>query len=177
LVGIIANAALASEVFHWVDEDGVLHFSQWAPQDTQGVSTLRTVSGNPPDYDPSDDPYSIRNQALRMKAAWTKTEERRAERRKAREEAQERAARRQPTYYEPPRYPYRYYPPYVRPPIHYPIYPSHNYRYVKKVQHHQIAGLNKFNRAPGSRVPYSRVTGVSQRATIQRPPGIPRRGL
>jgi hypothetical protein len=150
-----------------------VHFSQWAPQHTAVVTTLNTVSRNPVDYDPGADPYSIQNQAVRVNETWSKVEERNAELRKRREEEEERAARMRPPAYEYPYYQDSYYRPIVRPivrppiyrPVH-PIYPGHNRPHVRKIQNRQVAAMSELNRRPNQRVPYSPVTGVSQRATI-----------
>jgi hypothetical protein len=170
IAGICANPALADQMFTWTDEAGVVHFSQWAPNHTVGVTTLKTASSNAADYDPGSDPYSIQNQAARMNETWSKIEQRKAERRKRREEAEERMARLQPpSYYYPTYYPYRYYRPIVRPPIHrpiHPIFPGPRRPHAGKIQGRQIALMNEINRRPNQRVPYSPVTGVSQRATI-----------
>jgi hypothetical protein len=105
-----------------------------------------------------------------MNETWSKIEQRKAERRKRREEAEERMARLQPpSYYYPTYYPYRYYRPIVRPPIHrpiHPIFPGPRRPHAGKIQGRQIALMNEINRRPNQRVPYSPVTGVSQRATI-----------
>ena len=175
MAGICANPLLADEVFTWTDDEGVVHFSQWAPGHTSGVTTLETVSSNAADYDPGSDPYSIRNQAARMNETWSKIEERKAERRKRREAEEERAARLQPPTYSYPTYGYRYYRPILRPPIYHPvhsIFPGHTRPHSKKIQSHQVALMNELNRRPNQRVPYSRVTGVSQRATISKMPAI-----
>jgi Domain of unknown function (DUF4124) len=169
IAGICANPALADQMFTWTDEAGVVHFSQWAPNHTAGVTTLKTASSNAADYDPGSDLYSIQNQAARMNETWSKIEQRRAERKKSREEAQERMAHLQPPNYYYPGYPYNYYRPIVRPPIHrpvHPIFPGPKRPHAGKIRGRQIALMNEINRRPNQRVPYSPVTGVSQRATI-----------
>ena len=174
IAGICANPSLADQMFTWTDEAGVVHFSQWAPNHTADVTTLKTASSNAADYDPESDPYSIQNQAARMNETWSKIEERKAERRKRREEVEERMARLQPPSYYYPSYPYPYYRPIVRLPIHrlpihrpvHPIFPGHKRPHAGKIQGRQIALMNEINRRPNQRVPYSPVTGVSQRATI-----------
>jgi hypothetical protein len=174
IAGICASPSLAGEVFKWTDDEGVVHFSQWAPKHTAGVTTLITASSNAADYDPGSDPYSIKNQAVRMNETWSKIEERKAERRKRREEAEERMARLQPPTYDYPSYPYNYWPIY-RPPIHrpvHPIFPGHKRPDLRKKQARQTALMNELNRRPNQRVPYSPVTGVSQRATIYHMPTI-----
>jgi hypothetical protein len=170
------SPCIAAEVFHWVDEDGVVNFSQWAPGHTDGVSRLVTAASHTSDYDPDADPYSILNQAERMQETWDRLAKLKAERKKLRGEAADRAAKLQQSYAYAP-YPYDYYSRAVRPPIYrpvHPIYPGHKPRYAKKIQHHQIAAMNRYNRRPNQRVPFSSVTGVSQRASIQSMPGMPR---
>jgi hypothetical protein len=128
--------AIAGEVFRWVDSEGVVHFSQWAPDDVEDVSKLVVKATNPPDYDPADDPYSISRQAERTSEAWKEIETRRDELREKRLEAEKRERQESERYdYEP--YPYYspYYsyrprppgfrprPPHVRPPIYPPNRP------------------------------------------------------
>jgi hypothetical protein len=175
ITGLCANPSLAGEVFTWTDDEGVVHFSQWAPQHTAVVTTLNTVSRNPVDYDPGADPYSIQNQAARVNETWSKVEERNAELRKRREEEEERLAKLQPPnyYYPPYPYSYSYYRPILRPPIYrpvHPIYPGQPRPHVRKIQQRQVAAMSELNRRPNQRVPYSPVTGVSQRATIYHRP-------
>jgi len=173
IAGIYANFSLADEVFTWTDEEGVVNFSQWAPEHTAGVTMLITASSNAADYDPDSDPYSIQNQAVRMNETWSKIEKRKAERRERREEAEERMAGLQPPTYYYPTYPYSFYRPIVRQPIYRPVhpkFPGHERPRSRKTQGRQIALMNKLNRRPNQRVPYSSVTGVSQRATIHHMP-------
>lgn len=172
IAGIYANPSLAGEVFTWTDDEGVVHFSQWAPKNTSAVTTLKTISRNPADYDPGADPYSIQNQAMRMNETWSKIEARNAELRKRREEEQERMARSRPPVYTYPQYPYIYYRSPVRRPIYRPVQPMQPIYagparpYQSEIHAQQIAAMNLLNRRPNQRVPYSPVTGVSQRATI-----------
>jgi hypothetical protein len=123
-IAFVSNAS-AADIFRWVDDDGVVHFSDTAPAGDTKVERLRVDSANPPDYDPADDPYSIRNQAERMGETWSRLEERREERRETRREA----AERQPVLVYPPYYPYpyRYYAPVINlpgRPGHRPIRPG-----------------------------------------------------
>ena len=183
ITGIFANHSLAAEVFTWTDDEGQVHFSQWDPKDTSAVTTLRTISKNPVDYDPVADPYSIQNQAARVNKTWSKIEDRNAELRKRRQEEEERLARMQPPVYQYPYDPYVYYRSPVRRPIYrpvHPIYPVHPVRpvqpiypgpihpYPSNIHARQIAAMSVLNRRPNHRRPYSSVTGVSQRATIHR---------
>lgn len=97
--------ANASEIYQWTDEDGVVHFSDIGPEDGAVVTTLRVQEMNPPDYDPVEDPYSIRNQATRTHAIWTELEKAREEREERRRQEAERYSRFAPASYDP----YRYY--------------------------------------------------------------------
>jgi hypothetical protein len=171
IAGFLSSPLIADEVFRWTDDNGVVHYSQWMPEKMEGVTRVTIRRSLPRDYDPIEDPYSIRNQAARMRETWNKTVARREEREKQREEE---AARRPLVqyypYYEP--YPNYNYRPILRPPVHLPIYPPHGPRYPNKIQSRQISGMQKYNRQPHTKLPYSSVTGVSQRATIHQSPVV-----
>jgi hypothetical protein len=113
-----ADSIIAGEIFHWVDEDGVLNFSDWAPTDnTVEVSKLVVSNSNPPGYDPSEDRNSVLEQAGRMNDRWSELKEQKEERKKQR---QERVAQEQIPQYVEKKNPYYYGPGYyfqaVRPP-------------------------------------------------------------
>ena len=110
-----ATAVASAGFYSWVDDDGVIHYSQWAPEDVDDVTTLFLTDRNPPDYDPADDPYSIGKQAERTNETWKALAAKRDERREKRREDEERAAENRRRY---DRSPYPYYPPRV---IHRPI--------------------------------------------------------
>ncbi len=103
LVSLFACAvsANASEIYQWTDEDGVVHFSDTRPEDGAVVTGLRFQEMNPPDYDPVEDPYSIRNQATRTNAIWTELEKAREEREEKRREEAERNLRYAQAPYDP----------------------------------------------------------------------------
>ena len=151
LLGLaVGNHARAADVFRWVDENGVVHFSQWAPDDVHNITTVTVSSGNPRDYDPTDDPYSVRNQAARINETWQAIEEKIAERREKKREKKEETARYAVLEYHEP---YHYYassflhgpiyrpvrppghrPPYIRPPhVRPPVHPGKPQRPVKPV--------------------------------------------
>ncbi len=89
LCAAIALPAAAYEIYKWVDEDGVVHYSQWAPEDSDAeVAKLEFERTNPPGYDPAEDDYSIENQAERIGEQWRAI----AEEKEAREEAERAAA-------------------------------------------------------------------------------------
>ena len=117
----VTTSATADEVFRWVDDEGIVHFSQWAPQDVDNVATLIVKSTNPPNYDPANDPYSIGKQAERTSEAWQVLETRREDRREKRLETEEREKQNSQRY-EYLAYPYYSAPVFYRP-IHRPIRP------------------------------------------------------
>jgi len=105
LLSAWATGANASEIYQWTDEDGVVHFSDTTPENGAVVITLRVQGENPPDYDPLEDPYSIRNQAERTNVTWTELEKALEERQEKRREEAERNLRDAPAPYDP----YLYY--------------------------------------------------------------------
>jgi len=118
------SGAGATEIFQWIDDEGVVHFSDTRPESDVAVKALHVNKSTPADYDPQDDPYSILNQAARMNRSWAELEKIRDERAEKRREEAERN-RRYVELYEPDFYyqrPGRYfwnsgrYPPTIRPP-------------------------------------------------------------
>jgi hypothetical protein len=117
-----ANPAVAGEIFHWVDADGVMHFSDWAPADNNvEVSKVFVSNSNPPDYDPDADQNSILGQAERTNERWSELREQKEERSKQRRELEELERRRYAVEYDYPYYSdsYLYYRPGYRP-VHRP---------------------------------------------------------
>jgi hypothetical protein len=117
---VIENAVFAGEIFHWVDEDGVLTFSDWAPDNSNvEVAKLVVSKSNPPGYDPNEDRNSILEQAERMNVRWTGLKEQQDERRKQRLELEEQQRRLRPVDYDYSYYDdsYFYYRPVHRPGI------------------------------------------------------------
>lgn len=79
----------ASEIYHWVDENGVAHYSQEAPPgNVSDVERMLLPDSTPPDYDPDEDIYDVAGQAARMQAKRDDM----AEKRKAWVEKQEKIA-------------------------------------------------------------------------------------
>ena len=135
---ISGNSALAGEIFHWVDEDGVLNFSDWAPANGNvQVAKLVVNDSNPPGYDPNEDQNSILEQAERMNIRWAELQERQEDRRKQRRELEEQQRRLQPVEYGYPYYSdsYLYYRPALRPGI--------GHRLPFRVQTLQFAALDQ----------------------------------
>lgn len=83
MIGALAcGATAAQDIYRWVDEDGVVHFSDTAPQSASGgVSTVIVEDTRPNDYDPEADIYNVAEQAERMQALREKMEQEREERR------------------------------------------------------------------------------------------------
>jgi hypothetical protein len=118
---VIASANIAaSQIYQWVDENGVSHFSQQPPpKDTQDVSTKAIRDTAPYRDGEAEDIYDTKAHEERM-AEWR--EQREQERKDARDR-RDQDARQQPTYQQPESYgrrPY-IYPPIYRPPVR-PIY-------------------------------------------------------
>ena len=135
---VLGNQAFAGEIFHWVDEDGVLNFSDWAPENNNvKVAKLVVSNANPPGYDPSEDQNSILEQAERVNVRWTDLKERQEERRKQRLELEEQQRRLQPVIYEYPYYNDSYF--YYRP-VH---QPGLGQRRPFKVQKRQFGSLDQ----------------------------------
>jgi hypothetical protein len=136
LYGAMALAATpvsATEVYRWVDADGVVHFSQTAPAGGVNDFSREVVeSPVPSGYDPEQDIYDVAGQQERMQARREALERDREARREL-----ERAAAQRPVTATPPvqgypvygwpgyrpRPPLRPRPP-VEPPIEPPVEPS-----------------------------------------------------
>lgn len=122
LAVIASSNMLAAEIYQWVDENGVSHFSQQPPpKDTQNVSTQTIRNATPSAAVLAEDIYDTKAHEERM-AEWRK------ERDKERQDARDRKAQanqQQIKYQQPESYgrrPYLY-PPIYRPPNK-PIYPE-----------------------------------------------------
>lgn len=134
---VLSFPAGSYEIYQWVDDEGVIHFSDTKPQQGADVEILRVSATNPPGYDPSEDPYSIRNQAARTSELWTELSKRRQEREAKRPEQMERAPAP-----EPPRYDdYRY----AAAPFYYrQNYPGRIPRQTHRLRQRQISTLEEF---------------------------------
>jgi hypothetical protein len=94
--------AVATEIFHWVDENGVSNFSSTPPPGLAGeVSKMTLEDTTPPDFDPEEDRYGVAAQAERMASL----REELAEKREARRDRQSNTQQQQPVQYSDP---YRY---------------------------------------------------------------------
>jgi hypothetical protein len=110
----LGTAMAETEVYHWVDENGVSHFTQSAPSaDVGGVRRMTVEDTRPPDYDPNEDRYGVAQQQERMAAL----REEMNEKREAEAKRQRDAAARQPAvqYVDRYRSPLFWNPPYYRP--------------------------------------------------------------
>lgn len=80
VVMFVAWPAMASEIYHWVDADGVSHYSQ-SPPDTQSeVKTLDVDGSQPASYDPNEDRYNVAGQEAAMQEMRDKMAENRKNR-------------------------------------------------------------------------------------------------
>lgn len=122
----IAPAAAADiEVYRWVDEEGVVHFSQTRPMAPEAaVETLSLSDQRPSDYDPEADIYGVAEQAERMQALREERAEKRAEALERKRRQPQVITRPEPEYIGIPIYQrpwlrppwYRPQPPIERPP-------------------------------------------------------------
>lgn len=128
-IGIAADAAGAAEVYRWTDADGVVHYSDTEP-DGREAETLVVRATTPPDYRPEDDPYSILNQAARLKAAREKLEEER----QARDQQREIEYEQRPQYAEEPAIEYStwYGPGYYHRPVRPIVRPGQQRRVLRQ---------------------------------------------
>ena len=125
LAFLASMPVLATEVYHWVDENGVSHYSQNAPAtDVDGVSIMILEDTTPPDYDPEEDRYGVEAQAERMASL----REEMAEKREAQRERQRNTPQQPVVQYQQP-YQYGGYSPFWQPPY----YPSPPLRPVQPI--------------------------------------------
>jgi hypothetical protein len=78
---LLPACAAALEIYTWVDEDGVVHYSESTPVEPAAtpVETLYIADANSPAYDPDDYYWSILNQAERIGEQWSTIQEEKAE--------------------------------------------------------------------------------------------------
>ena len=127
-VGLV-TPAVATELYRWVDENGVTHFSQMPPDAiVTGVSQQTLGDTRPSDYDPDQDIYGVEAWAEHMQQLRDEKEERRQarlERKRRTQEQQPAVQYREREYYGYPVYrpgwgypvpPLRPTPPIARPP-------------------------------------------------------------
>ncbi len=116
---LAAPAVLATEIYHWVDKDGVPHYSQNPPPpDTGEVNLMRLEDTSPVNPGSEEDLYNVEAQQKRMASI---RQEREAKR-EAERERRRKVAAQQPVviYQQPEQYAYPFWNSgfYPRPPIH-----------------------------------------------------------
>ena len=95
ILGLLLSptSLFANSIFHWVDENGVHHYTESPPpSDIRDVSQVAIEDTRSSDYEPGQDIYNVAEQQERMLAI----REERAEKREKYREAQERQARQRP---------------------------------------------------------------------------------
>jgi hypothetical protein len=78
---LAAPAVEALDVYHWVDDAGVVHYSQWRPAVPATEFQLLTLEENHPAGQVDEDLYRIEEQAAIMRDLWQEIERKRAARR------------------------------------------------------------------------------------------------
>ncbi len=124
---LACGPAAGAEIYRWVDENGVVNFSQTAPPpDVESSETVAVQDGRPSDWDPEADIYGVEEQAARMQAMREEMDEKRE---KMREQQRHQQTLTAPQYREPEPYGYPVYwgigmrpplqprPPGVGPPV------------------------------------------------------------
>ena len=121
---LVSTSLPAAEIYHWVDENGVAHYSQYRPPDnTPNVSTQELAGADSSRGGEVEDVYNVEAHEKRM-AGWR--EERDKKRADAREQKTKAAQQQSRQYPEPDRSysrPYWYPPVHNRPPQRPPIKP------------------------------------------------------
>lgn len=116
----------ANEIYHWVDDQGVNHYSQSPPPSASSeVQTLNVDGSQPASFDPNEDRYHVAAQAEATQAVRDKL----AENRKNKQVAQQNAPETTVIYYpQEERYNDMLYPPGYRPrpPFPRPPRPPHS---------------------------------------------------
>jgi len=85
----ISTQLPAAEIYHWIDENGVQHFTQYRPSgDIPNLSTQELVDNAPPGNDQPEDIYNLKEHEKHM-TAWR--EELEQDRKDARERKQKKA--------------------------------------------------------------------------------------
>lgn len=118
LMFVLAGSALAhaEEIYHWVDADGVHHYSQSPPpKASSAVQTLQVDGSQPASYDPAEDRYNLAAQEAAMQALRDKL----AESKKSQQQEQKNSAANTIVYYPEPNVGHQiFYPPgyHARPP-------------------------------------------------------------
>lgn len=139
-----AGLAHAGQIYHWVDEDGVAHYSQTPPADASvPVETREVTTSTPDDYDPDEYEYSVMNQAERIHAEWAALAEEREKEQEARRQARQ-AAQARPAYESHDRREDRYGWRYGRDGYYYPVaHPRPPFRPGPKVRRDQFRQLDE----------------------------------
>jgi len=142
LLTLSATCASAAEVYTWVDDNGVTHFSESPPPNSPGGAQrieLAPVAAPAGSRAGDDDYYSVVNQAERMEARRLENEKLTAEKKQTRAEASkaqaEAAAIQQGAYDDSTSDNSRYYPvyPYYPPYGHRPWRPGHGPKPIRPV--------------------------------------------
>jgi hypothetical protein len=122
LAMLCSGSVSAKEIYKWVDENGVVNFSEKAPASrATGVSSFILEDKAPVEQGPDDDPFNVEATAARMQAYRDSMEQRREAQRQERLERQRIAAQRPVIQYQQVGYRNRW-PWYAQPPLR-PVHP------------------------------------------------------
>jgi len=114
---LCSGAVSAKEIYKWVDENGVVNFSEKAPASkAAGVRSFILEDTTPGEQGADDDPFNVEATAARMQAYRDSLEQRREAQRKERLERERIAAQRPVIQYQQVGYRNRW-PWYAQPPL------------------------------------------------------------
>jgi hypothetical protein len=117
LAMLCSGAVSAKEIYKWVDENGVVNFSEKAPASkASGLSRFILEDTTPAEQGSDDDPFNVEATAARMQAYRDSMEQRREAQRKARLERERIAAQRPVIQYQQVGY-RNTWPWYAHPPL------------------------------------------------------------
>lgn len=120
ITALAVEADTTREIYRWVDDDGVVHFSDEAPPTgVEGMKRIMLEEPGPGSGPVDDDPFNVEATAERMQAYRDELAQRREAQRAARLERERIAAQRPVVQYQPVG---RAYPWYLNPPL-YPVNP------------------------------------------------------
>ncbi len=113
--GLLADAGHAREIYRWVDENGVVNFSDDPPPTDAAEARSITLEDTGSDEAVDEDPFNIEATAERMQAYRDELAQRRESQRAARLERERIAAQRPAVQYQRSGYVYPWYRPPYRP--------------------------------------------------------------
>ena len=118
LVFIGSTKVAASDIYHWVDDNGVSHYSQYQPDgDTQNVSKQQLKNKPQPANGDAEDVYNVEAHEKHMAEWREERDEKRADARAHNSQTAQQHSTRNPKSYSAQSGSYWYPPVYGKPPV------------------------------------------------------------